>query len=232
MCKGGVFLKLKRVLFFVLIGVILLSSAAISYFRKALRPTVVSMAQNYALREATVKINECVFERLGLQEDLYESFVNLNKDSQGNVIAISANTQKTNILKSRLSVDVAKALEEIKGQSFDIPVGNVINGNIFAGKGPNIEVKIISVGAVTTDFRNEFKSGAINQTLHRIMLDVSVNISLYVPFSLTDVKVSTSVCVAETVLVGKVPDAYTYVVENGDGLAGEINDYGADNFLQ
>ncbi len=190
-----------------------------------------SMAENYAKREATVKINECVASTLSAKEDVYKSFVTFTTDEEGKVRLLTTDSAKTNVLKAQLSADLARLLGQIKGKEFNIPLGNVINYELFFGKGPDLKVKIISVGAVTTDFRNEFETGAINQTLHRIMLDVSVNISLYVPFSVRNVTVKGSVCIAESVLVGEVPDAYTFVVENGDGIAGEINDYGAENFL-
>lgn len=223
--------KKKKILFSVLIASILTASLVISYFRNSLRPTVVSMAENYAVREATLKINECVANTLSTEGELYKSFVTFSEDAEGKVRLLTADSTKTNSLKAEISAELVKALGDIKGQTFGIPLGNVINGNLFAGKGPVLNVKILSVGAVTTDFRSEFEAAAINQTLHRIMLDVSVNVSVYVPFSLRDVAVKGSVCIAESVLVGDVPDAYTFVVENGDGLAGEINDYGAENFL-
>lgn len=224
--------KKKRILFSVLIVTILISALCVNWFRKSLRPTVVSMAENYATREATYKINECVADTLSGEENIYKNFVAFSEDADGKVRILTADSAKTNALKAELSTSLVNALGSIKGQTFAIPLGNVINGNLFAGRGPDLNVKILSVGAVTTDFRSEFEEAAINQTLHRIMLDVSVNVSVYVPFDLRDVTVKGSVCIAETVLVGEVPDAYTFVVENGDGIAGEINDYGADNFLK
>ncbi len=222
--------KLKKRLFSVLIFAILASALCISYFRNSLRPTVVSMAENYATREATVKINACVADALLKDGEFYGGLVSFSNDQDGKVRFLTTDFSKTNVLKAKLSTALADRLGEIKGKVFYIPMGNVINSNLFAGKGPNLKVEILSVGAVTTDFRSELEAAGINQTLHRIMLDVSVNVSLYVPFSIRDVSIKSSVCIAETVLVGDVPDAYTFVVENGDGIAGEINDYGADNF--
>lgn len=223
--------KLKKILFAVLICAVLLSALCISFFRKSLRPTVVSMAENYATREATVRINECVAKTLAEDGDVYGSFVTFSTDKEGKVMALSTDSASTNVLKARISSVLANQLGQIKGEELYIPLGNVINVDLFAGKGPRIKVEIISVGALTTDFHSELESAGINQTLHRIMLDVTVNISLYVPFSVRDVTVKSSVCIAESVLVGEVPEAYTVVVENGDGLAGDINDYGAQNYM-
>lgn len=223
--------KAKKITFTVLIALVLVSALAVSFFRGSLRPTLVSMAENYATREATARINECVMGIFCEDMELYESFVSYTDDTDGGVRLLSANSTVANILKARISSALVVALEDVKGQSFYIPVGNVINSNLFAGKGPSICVKILSVGAVTTDVRTEFCEAAINQTLHRIMLDVSVIVSVYVPMGTLDVKVTSTVPIAETVLVGDVPDAYTFVIENGNGIAGEINDYGASNFL-
>lgn len=223
--------KIKKILFSVLTVTILVAALLISFFRESLRPTVVSMAENYATRESTAKINECVSRVLSEGAVVYEGIVTLSKDAEGKVKALFADSVKTNALKASISSALAETLGLIEGKTLYIPLGNVINVDLFAGKGPRLKVEIISAGAVTTDFRSELQSAGINQTLHRIMLDVSVNISLYVPFALRDVNVKCSVPIAESVLVGDVPEAYTFVIENGNGIAGEINDYGAENFL-
>ena len=92
-----------------------------------------------------------------------------------------------------------------------IPLGNLIGGTLLSGKGPRLKLDILSVTNVVTSFRNEFTSAGINQTRHRIILDVDVSLEVLMgPDSGTD-SVLTEVIVAETVIVGSVPDAYAAI---------------------
>jgi sporulation protein YunB len=96
-----------------------------------------------------------------------------------------------------------------------IPIGNAVGGVIFTGRGPSFTVKILSVASVQTRFTNSFENAGINQTRHKIMLEVSAVINLYVPGTReTTTTVTTLVEVAETVIVGQVPNVYA---DMGDG---------------
>lgn len=183
------------------------------------------MAKNKAISDATVLINESViFE---LENGDYSGLVDIETDNNGKIVSASANPIVTNKLKSKLSLEIAKRLSKLSGEKIAVPLGNAFGSAVFSGKGPLINVKIISVGEITSNFENTFETEAINQTLHRMMMNVSLSITLYVPFSLETVPINTSVCISEKVLVGEVPDAYTYVVEGSSGIAGALNDYGA-----
>lgn len=219
--------KLKRILLIALSMILLAASAVFTYFRMAVRPTVISMAENKTTSQATVYINECVIDELYGSGRDYSDLVTVQRDAEGNIISVSADPVKTNAMASRLSVAIADSLSSLCDQRVNIPLGNVLNFDLLSGKGPDIPIRVVSVGAVKTKLENTFTAGAINQTLHRIMLSVETKITLYVPFKLTDVDVTAKVCVAETVIVGKVPQAYTFVVESGDSVAGALNDYAA-----
>ena len=99
------------------------------------------------------------------------------------------------------------------------------------GKGPAVKVNISPVGAVTSDFINEFKSAGINQTNHRIMIKINIAFSVLMPFNSVYESVETKVCAAETVIIGDIPSAYTNVQNIGDfdglDLTGDIVDFGA-----
>lgn len=224
--------KLKRSLLVATGVFLLLLSAVTLYLRTCVRPALVSMAENKTTSKATVLINSCVIKELTESERQYSELVRVERDTAGKIISVSADPVKTNAMRSYLSVSIAKELSELCGQTVYIPLGNVFNIDATIGKGPEIPVRIVSVSAVKTDLSNEFTTGAINQTLHRIMLNVDTTVTLYVPFALHDVHLTDKICIAETVIVGEVPDAYTYVVESGSSIAGALNDYSAQEYMK
>ena len=88
------------------------------------------------------------------------------------------------------------------------PLGNLIGGDIFSGRGPSISFKLLPYGSVVVDVANEFTSAGINQTLHRIVLTVSAGLSIVLPLSSVNATVQSGVVVAETIIVGGVPERY------------------------
>ena len=94
--------------------------------------------------------------------------------------------------------------------TLSIPIGTLTGSSLLAGRGPTVKVKMQSVGSTTASFRNTFSSAGINQTRHQILLDVTVSVSILLPGFRTSTKVSNEISVAETVIVGSVPENYTY----------------------
>ena len=137
----------------------------------------------------------------------YNYFVTLQKDDAGNITAISANMARINTLSSEILQEVIAAtnngLEDI-----DIPLGNLLGSNLLLGRGPNVPVKIIMLTSSYADFRNEIEAAGINQVKHQIILEVRVQIDVMLPWEVRSTEVVSEVLIAETVLVGKVPDTY------------------------
>ena len=220
-------MKIRRTAALILSLLLLLSAGAMLYFRRAFRPAVLSMAENFARTEMTVAINSAVAEEYAAENSAFTELVTVEYGDGRAVSAIHTDAGRVNALKAKLSVAISDALSKTRGKTFKIPLGNALNSDFLSGKGPDVNVKIISVGAVTTDFETEFTSCAINQTHYKLVLKVSADLTIYVPFSQASTHVATGVCISDTVIVGDVPDAYTYVDEGGTGLAGTLNDYGA-----
>jgi len=81
---------------------------------------------------------------------------------------------------------------------------------LLAGRGPRIRVRMESIGSSSAEFQNQFETGGINQTRHQIILELNVSVSILLPGFTTTTNVSNAVTVAETVIVGSVPESYTY----------------------
>ena len=102
-------------------------------------------------------------------------------------------------------------LDVLRDEEFGIPLGTLTGWMIFSGKGPTVRVELLSVGDVTADMRHSFTEAGINQTLHQVYLDVSAAVYLMIPGEILSAEIDTSVCVAETIIVGQVPETYLYV---------------------
>ena len=130
----------------------------------------------------------------------------------------------------RLSAQMAKGDESEETLrrygELSIPVGTLTGSSLLAGRGPSIHVRMQAVGSAKASLRNAFTSAGINQTRHQVLLDVSVTMSILLPGFITDAQVTSEIAVAETVIVGGVPNTYTYFSTTPD----EVIDY-ADEYI-
>jgi len=136
----------------------------------------------------------------------YGELVMLEKDDAGHITALVSNMAKINALQAEITNAVIDALGKGEYIEIRIPLGNVIGGALLSGRGPMLPVRILALPNVSTAFLNEFSDAGINQTRHQIMLSVTVSLSVLLPGKTADLAVSTEVSVAETVIVGEVPD--------------------------
>ncbi|MBQ8532582.1 MAG: sporulation protein YunB, partial [Clostridia bacterium] len=111
---------------------------------------------------------------------------------------------------------------------FGIPIGTFFNNDFTNGLGPKIKFNMQITTTAFVDFSQEFESAGINQVLHIIKVDMKIKGSLVIAGYTKGIETSTSAIAAQTVIVGKTPDAFTSVVESEkDNTGGLINDYGA-----
>ncbi len=196
------------------IGLALLGAGALVialFTTVTLPPTVTELALATATDDITIIVNDVVSEILEGGELDYEKLVTLERNGQGAVTALIANSANINALRARVTNAVVERFADTDLTRISIPLGNLIGGTLLSGKGPRLKLDILSVTNVVTSFRNEFTSAGINQTRHRIILDVDVSLEVLMgPDSGTD-SVLTEVIVAETVIVGSVPDAYAAI---------------------
>ncbi|MCI2058843.1 MAG: sporulation protein YunB, partial [Oscillibacter sp.] len=140
----------------------------------------------------------------------YEKLISFEKDNNGMITAVKSNMPEFNRLQSTILNQILERVSEVSTRDLSIPVGSLTGSNLLAGRGPLITVRMQSVGTSTACLRNAFTSAGINQTKHQILLDVDVYVSILLPGFTAATKVSNSFTVAETVIVGSVPDSYTY----------------------
>ena len=155
-------------------------------------------------------INQVVSRQIEEGNVRYDDLVQLERDNNGNITALTTNMQEMNRLKTQLLTILDDDIYDISGDEIGIPLGNLTGIQLLSGRGGTIPVKIVAVSSSDANFRGEFADAGINQTIHRIMMDVSLDLIVLLPSGTVTDHVSTEVCVAETVLLGQVPQSYTY----------------------
>lgn len=192
-----------------------------------MEPILVSMATARVSNTVNRIVVEAVNDAIQGGEIDYSVLVEFEKDTEGRVTALKSNMAAFNRLQSRIADDILLRLSEVSTTTLAIPIGTLTGSSLLAGRGPTVKVKMQSVGSTTASFRNTFGSAGINQTRHQILLDVQVNMSILLPGFRTSTKVNNEISVAETVIVGSVPENYTYFSTAPE----EIDDYAEDYIL-
>lgn len=159
----------------------------------------------------------------------YEQLVDFDKDADGHVTALRSNMAAFNRLQASIADDILQRMAEVSSTDLAIPIGTLTGSPLLAGRGPCLSVRMQSVGTATARFDNQFSSAGINQTRHRIILDVDVHVSILLPGLTTYTKVSNEISVAETVIVGGVPETYTYFSTTPDEIENYADEYIINN---
>lgn len=187
------------------VGLALLS---IYLFDGRVRPTVTELAKTRAANAVTRIINDAVTETLTAEAISYPDMVSLQTDSNGQITALTSNFVAMNRLRALILDQVVEQVDSLDTSELGVPLGNLVGLVTLSDKGPRLPVRILSVASAEGEFQNQFTAAGINQSYHRVMLDVRVTIRLLIPGGKVETAVDTRVNVAETVIVGKVPDAY------------------------
>ena len=135
----------------------------------------------------------------------YGEMIIINKDNEGNINLIQANTVRLNELSSRISLKCNEELQKMGEVGIDVPVGWLTEKSIFYNLGPKINVKVEPIGNISINYESKFESAGINQTRHKIYLNISVTVRTIVPLHSQEIEVKCEVPVAETIVVGKIP---------------------------
>ncbi len=219
-CKNGRFL--------LIIAILLIFSVLFTFIYYKMQPVIMGYAVSVAETIMLNSANQAVLNILDGENVTYEDIVSLSNNNDGYVTSLEIDVFEVNGLKSRVSNEVSRIVDSKEYYDVKIPVGTFLANTYTAGLGPKVNFNMQLTSTAFVDFRHEFKSAGINQVLHIIMIDIDIRGSLIIAGFNKEIKASTSAIAAQTVIVGKSPDAYTNVIESPtDNTGGLINDYGA-----
>lgn len=170
-----------------------------------------------ARAKATEIINTVILEEFS-KDFKYDDIINVQKDNEGNINMIRADTIKMNKIAGEIALKAQKTISESNEFTVKIPLSYILKSRILSFYGPSIPVKIQPSGFIETKYLSDFESAGINQTRHKIYVQVKTNIRIFVPLNSKDVEVINEVPVAETIIVGKVPDTVVNMDLKGAGF--------------
>lgn len=172
-----------------------------------LQPTIVQMAEAKANLIANEAIHKVLYDKV-LANVNYSDLVHVHKDSQQRITMMQANTIKISRIVSQANLEIKESLRHLEDETFQIPLGSALNSQILANYGPRINVKIIPVGTVHISFHDEFEQAGINQVRHILSLDITSTVKIVVPLVTKEISVDNRIPIAETIIVGEVPQTY------------------------
>ena len=173
---------------------------------KAVEPIIEERCKSLANTIATKICNEQATRVMADYE--YDDFCKIIKDEDNNIKMISVNMITINKIISDIPVYILEELNKEENNTFEIRLGSFTGSKILSGIGPNIKLRMMTDGDIETELKTEFEEAGINQTLHRIYLNIRCNVSILTPYNIVNDEIYNQVLLTEGVIIGNIPENY------------------------
>jgi len=197
----------RRVIGFSIL-LLLVFGVCVILFRSRYHGVITALAQTQVKNATSDLINDAIDRQIRNGTIQYDRMVYFEKDLEGRITALKTNMSEVNRLKTDLLNLINDEILAMDSDHLGIPIGNLIVPEIFAGRGPSIPVQILTIRNSEAGFFSEFSQAGINQTLQKLNMQVSVDVSVLVLGKVDSFTISSQVVIAETVIVGQVPDMF------------------------
>lgn len=188
-----------------LISVILITVLVILFIEIRLRPVTHSVAERQSCVIATEAIDNAVIDVLDEMNLECDDLEKIIQDEDGTISAVHTNTLTVNKLKSKINQSIQDTIGHLENCYIEIPIGTILGSELLGGRGPRIPLYLSNAGSIKADFESTFESGGVNQTLHKLNIVITAEITVILPMSSFTSTVTTTVLVGETLIVGTVP---------------------------
>lgn len=195
-------------LFFVLAAGLLLGGFFVKTLESRIRPVLTAAAETTTVNTLSIVVEHAVLSAMEENHLSYGDFITITRDTSDKIQSISGNMAAMNQMRSLMTEKILNHLSEIDVSSIQIPLGTVFNSEFLWARGPFIKVRSMTVGTVTAEFNSEFQSAGMNQSLHRVYLNVTIPLTIILPTGKQNVTLNRQICIAETVIVGTVPEVF------------------------
>ena len=197
-CKKKV--KIVSVIFLIVVVLIVMFSIMVN-------PVIMDTVEVKSKALATKAMNSSVADVV-MNSIVYDELVTIISDEFGNISMIQANSLEINNLSKDLALTCEQRIGEYGGKGVSIPIGTFTGIPLLVGRGPRIKVKMTPIGSVFCKFSSKFDTAGINQTVHKIYINISANVSVIMPLSSRSFQAEQQVLISESVIVGQVPEVY------------------------
>jgi len=209
--------KIKTRILLIISIIIINFTIFIYIFDKTVMPTVMAVADAEMRAKATEIVNRAIINEYSKQFN-YDEIIRVDKDSEGNIVLLKADTLKMNKIACDVALETQKELLKLGDIGIKIPIGYITRNNILSYYGPRITIKMQPIGLVETKYSSEFESAGINQTRHKIYVKVKTTVRVIIPLKSNDIEVANEIPIAETIIVGKTPNTAIGLDLNGTGF--------------
>lgn len=187
---------------------VVLVIACLVFLEHQLRPVIASMAADQCRAAAAMAINNAVQQELAAQPHLYENLYQIQYGEDNTIRSIQTDAAAVNQAKAHLTAAVLENLQQLEQQVVRIPLGTLLGWQLLAGWGPELCMRTVPSTFATSEFSTRLESQGINQTLMMGTIEFHVEISAILPgYSATE-RVTDEVCVAQTLVIGQLPQVY------------------------
>ena len=207
-------MRLRNRFFVVIIAWITLITVVfviLSFYLLRIRNTVSDFAISNAKTELQNAANEAVLSVLSQENIEYNDISHLTMNSNNAITGIEIDAKNTNILKSKILLKINRSIPQKEIYPVDIPLGTIVCNNVFGGAGPTIPFNSQISSGCNIDFKSDFESVGVNQTRHRIVLDVTLSGVILILGKQNGYQTKTSVILAETIISGNTPQTFANV---------------------
>ncbi|MGI6145286.1 MAG: sporulation protein YunB [Clostridia bacterium] len=207
--RGGLERKIIHIPKIIIFLLIFALSAGYLFYKveRNLKPAIIQIARSKAHILATETMNKVLYEEILINTD-YEDLITVHKDAQQRITLMQANTIKISRILSKANLAIKESLKNLEKQAFNIPLGQALQSSLLAHYGPDIYVRLLPVGTINVTFGDNFEEAGINQTRHILYLDINTTVKIVVPMVTEDILVSNRVPIAESIIIGEVPNTY------------------------
>ena len=194
-----------RRLFLVMTIVFLLVGGFFTYIEFKVDPFMLDFTVLKGRSMMSEFFSTAVNEKLEEMQLSYDDLITTNCSQSGEIQSVNTDVVTVNKLKSAITSELTRQLDEYYEYEVDFPLGNTTGSEFLSGVGPIIKFNSNVTGSVTSDFRSEFETGGVNQTVHRLYIDITGDLIVIVGGEQEPLQLTTSVLIGETVIVGEVP---------------------------
>ncbi|MBQ4641369.1 MAG: sporulation protein YunB [Oscillospiraceae bacterium] len=192
----------------------LLSLGAVLFFRYQFNDAIRSLAETQVINTTSDLINDAIDQQIENGNIRYDRMVYFEKDLDGRITALKTNMSEVNRLKTDILNLINDQILALDTTDLGIPMGSLFLPEFLSGRGPLIPVQVLSIRNSDASFSSNFSEAGINQTLQQMNMHVSVDVTILVLGDTEIFTVSSQVIVAETIIVGQVPDTYLHTGGN------------------
>ena len=199
---------MKKYIAYVLITAVVILISLIYIFNVYLKPRIISVSKRFAENEISMIVDEEIKE-LMLNEFLsYDKITLIQRDADGRINSVSINSVLINNFANDLDIKIGNRVDTTDAIENSVYLSSLIGSDFLCGFGPKIPIRFQPISVTNADITHSFEEAGINQTIHSVILTVSIDVEILMPFSHSTITVNSQMPIAQTLIVGTVPDTY------------------------